>query len=87
MNITQSDQMNHKLKSTKEAIDKASEGQMKQSAKKHFQLAQKAQSANKHGECGREGYSIDHADREARNDLRGRATGTDNLGHGFSTPT
>ena len=47
MDNKQSDQMQKKLKSTKEAIDKAEDGEKKQSAQKHYQSAQQAQSANR----------------------------------------
>lgn len=54
MDNKQPDQMQQKMKSTKEAIDKAEDGQKKQSAQKHYQSAQQAQSANKSDECVKE---------------------------------
>lgn len=54
MDNKQSDQMDQKMKSTKAAIDKASDGPKKQSAQKHYQSAQQAQTAKKQDECMKE---------------------------------
>ncbi len=50
----QAGKMDQKMKSTKEAIDKAHDGQKKQSAQKHYQAAEKAKSSNNESECVRE---------------------------------
>lgn len=54
MENKQSDKMQQKMKSTKEAIEKANDGQKKQSAQTHYQSAQQAQTANKQDECVKE---------------------------------